>query len=353
MDTSLFGLRFQSNPELHPDPGDLAAFLRSPRPTGGKGLRQDDLAFFTGYLERVEAYEKGATRGLAGGDLNDRMLLGVLSHTQFFRPSFRLAIEEYLYHHHQVLALDFDKPEKFVRSAEEELGRLSSKRKEDQQKSTRLQVLIEQRKKDLETLAKRRHVLATELCLIAAYVRDNVAKVLQRCEGAITGLAKLQVDGKKKEQLIEDLKAHFKDEVRERRQMGAVTTEYLETLKAEVAQLSQRLARQVLGDIHVMTGVYEELHEHAKKNAGLLKDLIARVDQARKPDAYRNNRPFAEIERVLVALISEFRPAVKAAAPEGNGERQGDLLTRLRREMLDHIFALLRSSAGAKSETMR
>jgi len=353
MDTSLFGLRFESNAELHPDPADLAAFLRSPRAPGEKGLRQDDLAVFTGYMDRVEKYEKGSAHGVASGDASERMLLGVLSQTQFFRPSFRLAIEEYLYHHHQLLALDFTKPEKFVRSAEEELSRLNSKKKDDQQKIARLQVLIEQRKKDLESLAKRRHLIASELCLIAAYVRDNVEKVLQRCEGAITSLAKLQVDGTRAEQLIDDLKAHFKEEVRERRHMGTVTPEYLESLKTEVAQLSQRLARLMLGDVHAVTGVYDGFHEHAKKHAALLNDLIARAQPARKVDAYRVNRPFAELESALVALVSEFRPAVKAAAPEGVGERHGDLLEKLRREMLDHIFTLLKSGTGRDTGTTR
>src|SRR5512139_1697937 len=133
MDTSLFGLRFKSNAELHPDPADLAAFLRSPRAPGATGVRQDDLAVFTGYLERVEAYEKVSAHGVASGDVSERMLLSALSHTQFFRPAFRSAIEEYLYHHHQLLTLDFTKPEKFVRSAEEELSRLNSKKKDDQQ----------------------------------------------------------------------------------------------------------------------------------------------------------------------------------------------------------------------------
>src|SRR5512139_319670 len=146
MDTSLFRLRFKSNAELHPDPADLAAFLRSPRAPGAQGTRQDELAVFTGYLTRVEAYEKASARGQADGEVNDRMLLGVLSHTQFFRPPFRLAIEEYLYHHHQVLTLDFTKPEKFVRSAEEELSRLSPKKKDEQQRIARLQVLVEQRR---------------------------------------------------------------------------------------------------------------------------------------------------------------------------------------------------------------
>jgi hypothetical protein len=269
MDASIFGLRFKSNAELQPDPADLAAFLRSPRTPGAKEARQDDLATFVHYVDLVEQSETDPYSDQGRKDFGEFILLSVLSQTRFFRRTLRIAIEEYLYHHHQLLALDFSKPEKFVRSAEEEVNRLNSKKKDDQQKIARLQVLIEQRNKDLETLTKQRRLLTGELCHIAAYVHDNIMKIQQLCESAIARLSKLHVGGKKTEQLIEDLKAQFKDKVRECRQMETVTPEYLESMKVEVAQISQRLTQLVLGDIYTVTGVYEGFYEHEKKNAPL------------------------------------------------------------------------------------
>ena len=342
MDVSIFGLRFKSNESLQPAPADLAAFLRSPRLPGKSGTHQDDLAVFTGYLGRVDAYEQALAHGMVRLDFSERMLVGVLSHTRFFKPALRIAIEEYKYHHHQLLQLDFIKPEKFVRSAEEELSKLNPKKREDQQKIARLQVLIDQRKKDLEALATRRRALAGELYHIAVYVRDNIARVQQLCENAISSLAKLQVGGKKTEQLIEDIKEHFRGEVRDHRQAGMVTPEYLESVKTEVAGLSERLKRQVLGDLYAVTGIYEGIYDLAKRNAALLTELIGRADRARKDDARRDNEVFTRIEQTLVALISEFRAEAKAPMPERTEKRLDDLLWEKRREMLDHVFSLLK-----------
>jgi len=342
MDAQIFGLRFKSNEALQPAPADLAAFLRAPSTPGRPGTHQDDLAVFISYLERVDAYEQALAQGMERVTFNERMLLGVLSHTRFFKPSLRIAIEEYKYHHHQLLHLDFVKPEKFVRSAEEELSKLNPKKRDDQQKIARLQALVVQRKKDLEELTKRRRAIAGELCHITVYVRDNIAKVQQLCEDAISSLAKLQVGGKRTEQLIEDIKEHFKGEVREHRQAGMVTPEYLESVKTEVAELSQRLKRQLLGDIYAVTGIYEGIYDHVKKTAAQLTELIGLAEQARKDDKGRDNKVFGRIERTLVALISEIQAEAKAPAPEKKEKRLDDLLWEKRREMLDHVFALLK-----------
>jgi hypothetical protein len=266
----------------------------------------------------------------------------VLSHTRFFRPALRVAIEEYLYHHHQLQQLDFNKPEKFIRSAEEELLKLNPKKRDDQQKIARLRALVEQRKGDLEALVQRRRAIGGELCHIVAYVRDNIVKVQQLCEDAISNLAKLQVGGKRTEQLIDDIKEHFRGEVRDHRQAGMVTTEYLESVKAEVADLSLRLKRQLLGDIYAVTGIYEAIYDHAKKNAAVLTELIGLAERARKDDVRRDNEVFGRIERTLVALISEVQAEAKAPAPERTEKRLDDLLWEKRREMLDHVFTLLK-----------
>ena len=342
MDTAIFGLRFKSNETLQPAPGDIAAFLRSPRAQGGGGTQQDDLAVFTGYLERVEAFEQALAGGVERVTFNERMLLGVLSHTRFFKPTLRIAVEEYKYHTAQLRQLDFAKPEKFIRSAEEEIAKLNPKKRDDQQKIVRLQALVGQRKKDLEAMTRRRGAITGELCHIAVYVRDNIVKVQTLCEDAIASLAKLQVGGRKTEQMIEDIKEHFKNEVRDRREAGTVTPEYLEAVKTEAAELSQRLKRQLLGDVYAVTGIYEAIYEHIKKSAAQLTELIGAAERARKNDARRDNEAFERTERALAALLSEFRAEAAVVAPERTEKRLDDLLWEKRREMLGHVFDLLK-----------
>ncbi len=344
MNTSIFGLRFKSNEELQPSPADLSAFLASPRASGALGRHADDLAVFIHYWELVETYERGQKKGFGRLEFGERKLLGVLSHTGFFKPAFRVAIEEYKYHHHQLVQLDFKKPETFIRSAEAEIGRLNPKKRDDQQKTVRLQELVAQRRKDLEVLQKRRRRIAGELYHIAVYVRDNIVMVQRLCESAIARLAKLQAGGEKTGQMIEDLKYLFKEQVRERRQLGSITPEYLESVKAEVAQLSQRLARSVLEDISFMTGIYEGFYEHTKNGAGELDALLGKADRVRKKDGTDEDQLFSRIEHVLVALISDFRVDAKPAGQPDAPDKHEELLLEKRRELLDHIFLVLRMS---------
>jgi hypothetical protein len=177
---------------------------------------------------------------------------------------------------------------------------------------------------------------------IAVYIRDNVVMVQRLCEGAIARLAELQVGGKKTGQMIEDLKEQFKAQVRERRQLGSITPEYLESVKAEVAQLSQRLAQSVLEDLYFVTRIYEGFYEHAKNGAGRLEDPLGWADRVRKKDGNDEDQLFARIEQVLVSLISEFRIDVEPAGGPGGSGRHEELLLEKRRELLNHIFLLLR-----------
>jgi len=342
METSIFGLRFKSNDMLQPSPADLAAFLASPRTSGAPGRHGDDLAVFVRYWELVETYDREQKQGFGRLEFGERRMLGVLSHTGFFKAAFRVAVEEYKYHHHQLLLLDFHKPEAFIRAAEVEIGKLNPKKKDDQQKISKFRDMIDQRRKDLEILTKRRRMIAGELYHIAVYVRDNIVKVQQLCESAIGRLAKIQVGGEKTGQMIEDLKEEFKAQVREHRQIGSLTPEYLESVKAEVAQLSQRLARSVLEDIYFVTGIYEGFYEHAKSSAERLGDLLGWADRVRKKDGNDEDLLFTRIEEVLAALISGFRIDAHPAGQQVSAERHEDLVLEKRRELLDHIFLELK-----------
>ena len=342
MEPTVFGLRFKSNGEIHPSPDDLSAFLASPRASGDLRRHTDDLASFIHYRELVETYEREQTQGFGRMEFGERKLLGVLSHTGFFKPAFRIAVEEYKYHCHQLFLLDFNKPETFIRSAEAEIAKLNPKKKDDQQKIVRLQGLIGQRKKDLDLLTKRRYMIAGELYHIAVYIRDNIVMVQQLCEGAIARLAELQVGGEKTSQMIDDIKQQFKEQVRDQRQMGSLTTAYLESVKAEVAQLSQRLAQSVLEDVYFMTTVYEGFYEHAKKGAGRLEDLLGWADRVRKKAGNDEDMLFSRLGQVLVAIISEFRIDAKPAAQTAADDKHAGLLLEKRRELIDHIFLLLK-----------
>ncbi|MDA8100962.1 MAG: hypothetical protein M0042_15195 [Nitrospiraceae bacterium] len=341
MTTAIFGIRFHSNESLQPDPEALAAFLDSPRAPGARERHRDDLAAYVDYLAAIEAFEAGRLHTGGAPDFPERMLLGVLSHSAFFRNTLRIAIEEFKYHRHQLSLLDLQKPRAFIRSAEAELAKLSPKKRDDLPRIARFQDMIAQRKRDLDALLRRREMLAGELYHIAAYINENLVLISRLCEASIEKLALVQVNGEKSAALIEDVKRHFKEQVRDSVQAGGVTKDYLESLKTEVAELTKQLSRLMLEDLYAVTGIYEALHAHVEGASAALRRLLAEADTARKRNGMDSGESYGGIENVLVGLISRFRPQGGAPAPDAGPSAR--LVAEKQREMLDHVFELLRS----------
>jgi hypothetical protein len=255
-------------------------------------------------------------------------------------------VEEYKYHRDQLERLDPAKPLSFIRSAEQELRKLDRRKQEDLPKIARFEAMIGHRQQDLKELEVRRRMLAGELYHIAVYVRDNLAKVRKVCEDAITRLAALQVSGSRVAELVGDLKAHFRDRVRDSRDLaGGVTKEYLESLKEEVADLSRLLPQLLLHDLYAVTGVFESIHDHGRDISMQLEGLTAQAAAVRERGSGAGWDVFNRIEGALVVLVSRVPPAPALRGPAG-GAHEGLLLEK-RREMLDHVFTQLRTREPA------
>ncbi len=342
MDSSIFGLRFKANDAIHPSPDELQGFLESPKKEGGRERHKDDLAHYGQHLGRIEEFERMQKLGAAQYDFREKMLLGVFSHSHFFKPSLKSAVEQYKYHDHRLSLIDFKKPQDFIRSAQEELARLSPKKKDDQPKIARFQSMIDQRTREIEALKARWPALGTELRNIAAYIQENLMKIQKLCEATITLLVGLQIAGDKQSQLIEDIKVHFKEQVRDNLQVGPVTKQYVENLKEDVAKLSKHLSQIVLEDIYALTRVYEDIHDHAKKFAGQLEELVRQADKNKqRKDIDEDKKLFGRVEQTLVSLLSDYRLDSAKPAALGAETEYDRILSAKRKEMLDHVFALL------------
>ena len=342
METAIFGLRFKSHEALQPAIEDLRLFLESPRKEGKKERHGDALANYLQHLARVEEFEKDRQRGMGQTDFHEKMLLGVLSHSHFFTSSLKSAVEQYQYHCHALMTIDLRKPLVFIKSAEEEIKRFNPKSKDDQAKMSRLQGMIDQRNKDLEAIRDLWPRLGDELHNIAVYIRDNLVKIQKLCESSITVLVGLQIGGEKTGQLIEDIKTHFKEQVREYLQLGPVTKQYVESLKEDVANLSKQLSRQVLEDIYAVTRIYEALHDHAKKIVSQLDTQIRQVKAKQHKSIEEDRDLFGRIEHALISLISGYHLDTAMPKDARSGDKHDKLLMEKRKEMLDHLFDLLK-----------
>jgi len=341
-DKSIFGLRFGSNEELSPTRAELEVFLKSPKEEGRREPHGNDLATYRELLEAVEAFEQHQQQQHASPlGFREKMFYGVLGHSHFFSPVLASEVEQFKYHLHTLLALDLKKPTAFIKSAEAEMSRLNPKKKDDAVKLARLHTMVDERKKTLETLVRRQPALVRELGDIALYLRDNLVMIEKRCETSIVVLVDLQISRKKENQMIEDIKTHFKEHLKDSLRKGPVATRYVETIKKDVAQLSKEISYMYRDDIYALTRLFETVHDHARKTAREIDTLMAKTEREENKSIEDDRGLFKKIEKVLVSLISKYHFELKPTIIRSETAHE-DILLKKRKELLDHVFELLK-----------
>jgi len=256
IDKTIFGLRFGANDELFPLQEDLRVFLESPKEENGKKLHGEDLTMYNGMLESIKAYGYYHARGTAAENLQRKVFISVLEHVSFFNPAFKSVIEQYKYHFHALKAIDFKKPKGFIRSAEEEIGRLNPKKKDEAARLARLRGMVDERKSALEALEKRWEALAKELNHIARYVRENLVKIERLCGASVGILADTQTALHEESRIIDEIKVQFKEHLKDSLHRGQLSKQDLEEVKRAVDTLSQEISEFIREDLNAMAGLY-------------------------------------------------------------------------------------------------
>jgi hypothetical protein len=346
---SIFQLRFGANDDLYPTQEDLRVFLDSPKKEGGREPHRSDLTRYHELLDRVSAFERRQGYDPATTDARVKMFSIVLSHSQFFNPALELAVTQFKYHTHAFCTLDFKKPAAFIRSAEEELSGLNPKRKKDDAvKAARLQGMLNERKKTLEILRKRRTTLTAELRHIALYVRDNLTKIEKLCEASTAVLADPATRRDEEKRSIEDIKAHFNEQLKDvLHHGGAVSRQQIEAAQREVAVLSKELSDLLGKDLSALTRLYEAIQDHVKKYAHELDALLAELARMKNASFDEERDIFTRIERSLVSLISDSRFGMTSAAIAAEPAHE-HILAEKRQDMLGRIFSLLQRERRAR-----
>jgi 2,4-dienoyl-CoA reductase-like NADH-dependent reductase (Old Yellow Enzyme family) len=202
-----------------------------------------------------------------------------------------------------------------------------------------LKAMIEDRKQVVEIEKKRWRELAEEMSHIISYIAENLSKIEKLCEQSIVVLVNEQIDRKKEQALIEDIKTQFKDRLKESLRKGTIRKEDLEAAKEQVAALSKTTADFVRSDIYALTQLYETVHGHAKKVMHQLKHAggTPHADYEEDLRFYRN------MEENLISLVSDCRFTVRVQEIKENVD-QGGLLAEKRQQMFCHLVDLLEQS---------
>jgi hypothetical protein len=349
-DKSIFGLRFRSDETLFPTAEELRSFLDEPDGPGARKTRGDDLAPYSELLERVSAFERRGTADAVSPDFREKMFFGALVHSRFFNPALVQEVGQFKYQLHALQALDFKKPSAFIKSAEEEIGRLNPKKKEEAARIARLRGMVEERKTTLAGMNKRRAALAAELENIVRYIRDNLVKIRKLCETSIVVLVDLQLTRKKENRMIEDIKTEFKERVRDALHAGgAVTKQDLEAIKQEVSRISDRLSVLLREDIYDLTGLFEAVHDHVRKPSHEFDDCLNTFGDKKDPGFEESNELFTRAGETLVSLVSDIHFELPAPRP-GEDAPHERILTEKRKEMIEYVFELLNKERRTRTD---
>ena len=337
-DTRIFGLRFESNADLNPTQDELGHFLASTQKAGSREPHSSDLARYHGLIESIREFTRKQSVGEEPQIIRDRMFYGVLGFSQFVHPVLELAVGQFKYHLHILMALDFRKPEAFIKTAKEEIAGLDPKRKSDAAKLERLRGMVEERKQALATLRRRRSDLSQELRDISQYIRDNLVRIERLCEKSIGILVDLLVSRQAEQQLIGDIKEQIKASIKDSLQLGPVPRQLLEDAKKDVDVLSREITAIVRQDIYAMTGLYEAIHEHVRRTAGAIDGLLAKTGGGRDDRGDQDLAVFMQIEQALVTLIRDYCFELKVGVVRSESAHE-DVLRKKRHDLLDGIFA--------------
>jgi hypothetical protein len=340
VDKTIFGLRFHSNGRLQPSINGLKLFLDSPKKNEKGKLHGDDLEAYRDLLKAVESFEHDQR-----GGFRDWMLFTVLNHSHLVKPALKSAVEQYKYHMYNLSELDLKKPSAFIKSAEEEIARLNPQKKDETARRERLIGMVEERKRSLDALKKHWFALAEELSHIIGYIRDNLAKIEKLSEESIAILVTAQISRKKEGDLIEDIKTQFKERLRESLHQGTITREQLEAAKEEVAGLSKQTADLMRADIYALTHLYEAIHEYSGRASRELDTMIGSIEIKKHASFDEDLEHYERVEQILLLFIGDCRFEIKVA--EIGTETEHDrILVEKRKEMLNHLFDLLRQGSS-------
>jgi hypothetical protein len=345
VDRSIFGLRFGSNPELTPSREELGSFLEKTFKAGTRQLYSSDLTVYGDLVGKLIAFDQDMQRSTARS-LREAMFYRVLGNSQFAHPALMLAVGQYLYHLHALGQIDLRKPAAFIRAAEEEMGKLKPKRKDDAVKLARLQGMVEERKRTLDGLQKQMKALIGELRHIMVYIRDNLVRIQKLCEASIVVLVELQLSQKEEKRLIDDIRERLRERTADSLYGGADSTAFSEQ---DAAVLSKEMAALIRQDIYALSGLYESIHDHAADVVQKLDLLLKEVDVVKARSIDEERELFARASTVLAYLIAGHRFDLKTT--EFRSETAyGDLLDDERKEMHSHLFDLLEKERRTRTE---
>ncbi len=345
----IFGQHFKSRETLEPAQKDITDFLRKAAGDKGREAVTSGMEIYRRLIKEARASAQGGSKGREGGDLRVQMLYGVLGHANLTDTALLSAVVLYHYHLHALDELDFKGPSSFIRSAENEMGRLNRKKIGDVMRMARLQEMIAERKKILDGLRDQWTEIAGELRRIVVYIRDNLVRIEKLCAASVVILAELDIGKQREKQVIEEVKAYYRVKFKEGLRGGKATVRVLENAKKELDWLTEETTVLLRDDAEALTRLYEALHDHMENAVMKLDALLSGFENKKSVNVLETMELLRGGGQILVAFLSGCRiepPPTQVPVDSDHG----NIVRAKRREMLDYLFEEVRKERRARKE---
>jgi hypothetical protein len=345
----IFDSRTDTDEKIQPTSEELEAFLANAGKEGGEEQPLDGLSVYRQLLKDADDFEQRLALDEASPDIRQRILFGVLDHTQVLNPVLQSEVELYAYHLHRIESLDFKSPSVFIKSAEHEMSRLNTKKINDVMRMKRLQEMIAERKKVLVVLKKQWLEIIPELRRIALYVRENLSRIEKLCEASIVILAEAGIGRTKEKQLIEDIHNYFRDLLKRALQQGKITRENLEKARDGIETITMELSSFISEDGDALTKLYETIYNNIKTVSQDIASVLADIESKKSGTIHENIKLFKRLEQVLMSLLSGCRLEVKLATTDQSTPHDS-LLNAKRIEMIAYLFEQVKKERRIRSD---
>jgi len=345
----IFDNRTDTDEKIQPTSEELEAFLANSGKEGGEEQPINGLSVYRQLLKDADDFEQRQASDEASPDIRQRILFGVLDHTQVLNSVLQSEVELYAYHLHRLESLDFKNPSVFIKSAEHEMSRLNTKKINDVMRMKRLQEMIAERKKVLVVLKKQWLEIIPELRRIALYVRENLSRIEKLCEASVVILAEAGIGRTKEKQLIEDIHNYFRDLLKRALQQGKITRENLEKARDGIETITMELSSLISEDGDALTKLYETIHDNVKTVSQDIATVLADVESKKSGTVHENLKLFKRLEQVLMSLLSGCRLEIKLATTDKSTPHD-NLLNAKRMEMIEYLFEQVKKERRARSD---
>jgi len=323
--------------DLQPTQEELSAFLEQMKKQGALVPLVKGLARLRLLLIDIDAFEQRRRLDPGKLDLRERMAFGVLLHTRFVNAELLQAVTLFHYHLRALASLDLESPAEFIAAAKRTMKKLDRKNTAHALRMVRLTEMIEERKKMIDGLEARRSALLVELQHIAGYVQENLAAMEAVCRKAIVMLVEIGLAKEKESELIEDIRARFKKDLKIYLSVRQLTADDAARARQVADRLTNKLSRLIREDVCLLSRMYEAVHDHAQLTAKELSTLLAGAKGVQSHKGQGDIELFRRIEEVLEALVIDYPRELKPHKAALDTTVNAHVLEK-RSEMIDHLL---------------